>query len=359
MISILTPLSRPHSGTEADSPDTTTISIPQTEYRTMRTIMLTPPQAPPRSAALRFFTRITGILGMALLWLAAPALAADAPTPDAVMRSVTSTITMEKAGQERGKEWENEQARLLEEIRQARLEESWYALQVETFTRYVETARSRVAEQRSVRQELERMETELEGELVRVLNSMESLVGSDMPFLREERARRLAFLRKSMADYELASAEKLRRVLEGLQAEVSYGAGVHMEEGIIEPHGVAQGVQLIRTGRVGLYALSPDGARGWHWTRGQGFVPLDDATVRSVATVRDMLERKQVLSLPVLPFSPSQPELDTPRGTAESATAGQAEEFRGAAATNNAPGTDAHNLQHQTTSAAQAQGEDR
>ncbi|GFM36274.1 DUF3450 domain-containing protein [Desulfovibrio psychrotolerans] len=358
MISIHTPLSRPHGGTEADSPDTTTISIPQTEYRTMRTIMLTPPQALPHSA-LRLFTHMTGILGMALLWLAAPALAANAPNPDAVMRSVTSTITMEKAGQERGREWENEQARLLEEIRQARLEESWYALQVETFTRYVETARSRVAEQRSVRQELERMETELEGELVRTLTAMESLVNSDMPFLSEERARRIAFLHKSLADYELASAEKLRRVLEGLQAEVSYGAGVHMEDNIIEPHGVAQGVQLIRTGRVGLYALSPDGARGWHWKRGHGFAPLDDAAVRSVATLRDMLERKQVLTLPVLPFSPSQPVMDASHGAAEPNTAGQAEEFRGAAATISAPGTDADNLLHQTTSAAQAQGEDR
>lgn len=250
----------------------------------------------------------TGILLYTLLG-AAPVLFAANPSPEKVMDTVTSAIAIEKAGQERGRQWEEAQARMLEEIRQARLEAAWYALQVETFTRYVETARQRVTMQLQTQKELERMEAELEGELLLATQALEKLVAQDIPFLPEERQRRLDFLQKTLGDYELASAEKLRRVLEAMQAEYSYGNTVDLSPGIIsvpaqsgkEPS--SQSVTIVRAGRVGLYALAPDSSRAWIWTREHGFRPLTETETGELARVTPMLEAKSVRFLPALPFA--------------------------------------------------------
>ena len=250
----------------------------------------------------------TGFLLCTLL-AAAPVLSAANPSPEKVMDSVTSAIAIEKAGQERGRQWEEAQARMLEEIRQARLEAAWYALQVGTFTRYVETARQRVATQQQARKELERMETELEGELLLATQALEKQVAQDIPFLPEERKRRLDFLHKTLGDYELASAEKLRRVLEAMQAEYSYGVTTDVSSGVISvpaQHGgelSPQSATLVRAGRVGLYALAPDSSRAWIWTREHGFRLLSEPETTELARVTPMLEAKSVRSLPALPFA--------------------------------------------------------
>ncbi|MGX7948646.1 DUF3450 domain-containing protein [Oleidesulfovibrio alaskensis] len=247
----------------------------------------------------------TGCAALALclvvMWGGCCALAAPA-SPDALLDTVTSAIAIEKAAHERGSEWEREQALLQEELRQARLEEAWYALQVNTFTRYVDTARSRVDELTKTRDELVRMETELEGSLVESVEALENFVRQDMPFLQQERDQRLRFLHASMDDYELGGAEKLRRVLEALQAELGYGRGVELAAAQIDVQGVSRRVQLLRTGRAGLYALSPDGSAAWRWTRAAGFVPVEDVYLDSLREAAEMTESGSAFSLPVLPF---------------------------------------------------------
>ncbi|MFV0421036.1 DUF3450 domain-containing protein [Oleidesulfovibrio sp.] len=227
---------------------------------------------------------------------------ARAASPETVVETVTSTIAIEKKVHEQGSEWEREQASLQEKIRQARLEEAWYALQVTTFTRYVNTASDRVDELTKTRDELVRMEAELEGVLVKYIDALDSFVRQDAPFLQQERESRLRFLRATADDYELTGAEKLRRTLEALQVELAYGTDVEVTAGAITVAGESRNVRLLRFGRVGLFALSPDGASAWRWQRGQGFVTVDAGQVPAVQQAVTMLESGSVLQLPVLPF---------------------------------------------------------
>lgn len=246
--------------------------------------------------------RLVACLALAWLALAVPCAAAGPASPEAVLENVTAAISLDQAGQERGAQWESEQARLLDELRQARLEQAWYARQVEVFGGYVATARERVAQLQAMRREFQRMEAGLEGELVRTVDALKLLVDKDVPFLREERASRLAFLSRTVSDYELMSAEKLRRILEALQVELAYSGSVEVTQTFIEVDGAGQSVSLVRAGRIGLFALSPDEQRAWRWSRAGKFVPLDEAGVESVRNVVRMLAEKRVLSLPVLPF---------------------------------------------------------
>jgi len=223
-------------------------------------------------------------------------------SPESVLDEATAAIQETQAGNKRGQRWEQEQAQLLEELRQARLEQAWYARQADTFQRYVDTASARVADLDKTLQELKRMETELEGDLVRAEEVLEGLVRDDLPFLAQERSDRLAFLARTVGDYDLAGAEKLRRLLEGMQAELSYSVQCEAGPGVIQAEGASRNVTLVRAGRAGLYALSPDGRRAWVWTPAQGYAPLDEKSSRAVRRAARMLSSKRILALPVLPF---------------------------------------------------------
>lgn len=221
--------------------------------------------------------------------------------PHNAIDTVTSTIATEKQSMKRGEKWEREQAQLMEEVRQARLEYAWYHLQAKTFEQYVATAEARVAELTKTRRELDRMEADLEGELVRAVDGLDAFVAADVPFLAQERGDRLAFLHKTVAAYDLASAEKLRRVLEGLQAELGYGSSVERTPGVIQTAQGEHNVTLIRAGRMALYALAPDGKRAWRCTSEAEFAPMDPAAVEQLAAVDSMLQANRVTALVELP----------------------------------------------------------
>lgn len=222
--------------------------------------------------------------------------------PADVLETVKSTIDADQAGNERGKEWAREQQALFDKLRQAGLEYAWYHRQGETFKRYVDTAEERVAKLEKSMVELRRMENELQGELVRVADGLTNEVQKDIPFLMQERQDRLKFVQKTVGDYELSLSEKLRRVLEALQAELSYSVGVEWGPGAITINDAKQGVILMRAGRVGYYALALDNSKGWHWTRENGFVELDPKGLESLKSAISMLKTGQFDSLPVLPI---------------------------------------------------------
>lgn len=252
------------------------------------------------SESARKAMRIAAFLvGLALPGLAV--MAAEKPLPAAVLDTIASTIAAERTAQARGEQWERERLRLEEEIRQARLEEAWYGRQAEMFALYVRTAEARVAERKAALEDAQRLEAGLHELLTDVVVRLQAGLAADVPFLREERARRLDFLRSSLADYELSGAEKLRRVLDAMQAELTYGRDRQLAQGMEMLDGVPRAVNLVRAGRVGLYAVALDGSQAWRWTREHGFVALDDVAGREVAAIVDELEKKQPRTLPILP----------------------------------------------------------
>lgn len=222
--------------------------------------------------------------------------------PKETLEKTVRTIAVDQIVHKQGKQWETEQNSLLEEMRQASLELLWYERQEQTFQRYVETATGRVNELNRSMEELSRMENELEGELIHIYDELVLFVEDDIPFQMEERRDRLAFIAKSVADYELPLSEKLRRVCEALQAELSYSVDVEWGPGTILIEGSHQGVTFVRAGRVGYYALALDGSKGWHWTFDEGFSPLDGDGVASLRTAVNMLKVEQYDTLPTLPI---------------------------------------------------------
>ncbi len=230
----------------------------------------------------------------ALLMMALPAYAA---TPKEAIKTLTDTVDTEQAVLTEGQQWEKEQITLAQEIKQAKLEAEWYNLHIQTLERYVETAKNNVAELTNTKIELERLEAALEANLVTTVQHFEEFVQKDIPFLAEERAARIAFLHDSLNDYALGLEEKLRRVFEALQVESDYAKGFEITDESIDTPTGKHTVKIVRIGRVGLFAVAPDGSKAWQYTPA-GYVELPQQYLASLQA----LQHEHVQSLPVLPF---------------------------------------------------------
>ncbi|WDE04286.1 DUF3450 domain-containing protein [Thalassomonas viridans] len=99
----------------------------------------------------------------------------------------------------------------------------------------------------------------------RMINTLESFVELDVPFLPQERAQRIAGLKKMMERADIAVAEKFRRVLEAYQVEVDYGRTIEAYSGLLEVAGGERDVDFLRIGRVSFVYQTRDGKHLGLW----------------------------------------------------------------------------------------------
>jgi len=156
--------------------------------------------------------------------------------------------------------------------------------------------------------ESDRLEASLQDSLLTVLGRLDDAVDDDVPFLLEERERRLETLRAELVRPDVAAAEKLRRLLEALQVEAAYGGGVEMTDERIVVANEDLSVDLLRVGRLALFWRTPDGERvGTYDPASRGWVELPGGDKRAVGLAMDMAARLrpvEVLNLPLGRIAP-------------------------------------------------------
>ncbi len=101
--------------------------------------------------------------------------------------------------------------------------------------------------------------------MARMLQTLNSFVQLDMPFLPEERRKRLDGLQAMMDRADVSVAEKYRRLVEAYQIEMEYGRTVESYEGQLGE----RTVDFLRLGRVGLMYRTMDGREAGYWDQGQ------------------------------------------------------------------------------------------
>lgn len=230
----------------------------------------------------RFFP-LLGRAALCVAALLACGMPSFAASPDRVEQTIREAVTVEAQAQERLDGWNSVRDDLLDEARTLRLEMQWLALQKEKLQRYVAANAEKInlLEQAQGRYAVAALE--LEHDLVDDLRKLEAHVASSPPFLPEERARRLDFLRRSLDDPELTIGEKLRRFTEGINAEVDYSRKLETSNQVAVFDGRESELIVIRAGTVGFYCLTPDKKRAGAWDAGsRSFMPLDTKGLQAV-----------------------------------------------------------------------------
>lgn len=139
--------------------------------------------------------------------------------------------------------------------------------------------------------------------MLRMVEALERFVALDLPFLPEERRRRIEGLHGLMDRADVSIAEKYRRLIEAYQVENDYGRTIEAYRAELAAGGVSRTVDFLRLGRVALFYQSLDGREVGHWDRAAGEWRKLHADYRQSVRQGLRIARKQtapdLLTLPV------------------------------------------------------------
>lgn len=103
----------------------------------------------------------------------------------------------------------------------------------------------------------------------RMIANMEEFIKLDVPFLPEERSRRLSQIKDIMDKAKISTSEKFRRVIEAYQIENEYGRTIEAYRALHEVDGKELTVDFLRVGRISLVYQTLDGKKSGYWDQAE------------------------------------------------------------------------------------------
>lgn len=143
-------------------------------------------------------------VGLALSGLTTAAVAANIET---VQQTTVKTLQREQQAQKMAERWGQEKLTLVNDILDQKTRLQWNRYQNNQYRQYISAKKAEIAELRAQKDKMQQLRMALEPYLDQTLNELTAHVQQDLPFLAEERADRLRFLRASLGDPELALGE--------------------------------------------------------------------------------------------------------------------------------------------------------
>lgn len=140
--------------------------------------------------------------------------------------------------------------------------------------------------------------------VIRMIDGLEQFIELDVPFNKDTRMKRVAFLRGNLDRADVSVAEKFRQVLEAYNIELQYGRGIDTYRDTIDTGGAERDVDFLRVGRIALVYQSTDGAVSGAWDKSSGsWVELPageyDAAIRKGIRIAKKQATVELLNMPV------------------------------------------------------------
>lgn len=138
--------------------------------------------------------------------------------------------------------------------------------------------------------------------MAKMVETLTQFVGLDVPFLIDERTKRVNRLNELLGRSDVTVSEKYRQVLEAYQIELEFGRTIDAYDGNLGEGESAKAVTFLRIGRIGLLYQTPDATETGYWDRNsKSWVPDAGQTenVREGIRVAKKLGAPELLNLPV------------------------------------------------------------
>lgn len=129
--------------------------------------------------------------------------------------------------------------------------------------------------------------------MARMVDAIDKFVELDVPFLIEERRKRVADLRNLMNRADVSNAEKFRQIMEAYQIENEFGRTIEAYRASLDIDGKETTVDFLRFGRIALVYQSLDESMQGRWDQqNRKWEPLD-SSFRSPLRAGLRIARKQ------------------------------------------------------------------
>lgn len=139
------------------------------------------------------------------------------------------------------------------------------------------------------------MERQIMPLMLRMIDGLEQFISLDIPFLEEERTKRVEKLRDLMERSDVSVAEKFRNVFEAFSIENEYGRTISTYKGALTIAGGTREVEFLQIGRIVLLYQTVDGAFTGTWDKeARSFVELDSGAARTQVRQGLRMARKEI-----------------------------------------------------------------
>lgn len=140
--------------------------------------------------------------------------------------------------------------------------------------------------------------------MIRMIDGLEQFVALDVPFLPEERSKRIADLREMMDRADVSPSEKFRRVMEAYQVEMDYGRTMEAYSGLLAVDGQERDVDFLRVGRSILVYQTRDASLQGVWDKEtKQWEPLSSSYRTQVTKGLRMAKKQMAPDLLMLPVA--------------------------------------------------------
>jgi hypothetical protein len=136
----------------------------------------------------------------------------------------------------------------------------------------------------------------------RMIDGLKQSVALDIPFLMDERNKRIADLEAIMERSDVTVAEKFRKVMEAYQIENDYGTTIENYPQSLTIDGATRSFNMLRVGRIGLYFQSDDTKITGRWNNEARAWEVDNSArneVRKGLRVARQLIAPELIIVPV------------------------------------------------------------
>ena len=138
--------------------------------------------------------------------------------------------------------------------------------------------------------------------MTRMIDGLDQSVQLDVPFLMEERTKRINDLKAIMERSDVTVAEKFRKVMEAYQIENDYGTSSEFYEESLTIDGATRSFNMLRIGRIGLYFQSDDTKITGRWNNDTRSWEVDNSArneVRKGLRMARQLIAPELIVIPV------------------------------------------------------------
>lgn len=256
---------------------------------------------------------VAGVFGASSVVQAQDADANAAPPPPAVQLQSPAglkpifdealrIVEVAQASQERIDKTANETSRLLREYQRVLREiESLKAYNAQQ-RRVIADQNRQIAELQQSIDDVVKIRREITPLMLRMIDALADFVELDIPFLLDERRKRVQDLRDFMDASDISPSEKFRLVLEAYQIETEYGRTIQSYRGVATVDGNEREVDFLRIGRVLLAYQTLDGEKQGFWNpRTKQWEALDSRYSGAIQSAMRFAKKQAAPNMYILP----------------------------------------------------------
>jgi archaellum component FlaC len=240
-------------------------------------------------------------LGFSIFLENGPVLSEDLPAR--VKKSVNESITIRQKTQKSSDKWAEERPKLKAKYETLETENGRLKAVNDGLKKDLAARRASIDALEREIAEISRISEELIPFLEQTYDRLAEWVREDVPFLADEREKRLETLRRILDDPLVHAGEKFRKVMEALSVEAEYGNTVEAygEEIIVGERKIQ--VNIFRLGRISLFFQSLDGEKTGYFDP-SGFVwkEFPPQQNRHINAAMEMATKQRPVDLLILPL---------------------------------------------------------